>query len=374
MSVTSLNICLLEPFFSGSHQHWAEGLKRHSRHRVNILSLKGRHWKWRMYGGAVALAGQFNQLKERPDLILATDMLDLTTFLALTRQQSAGIPVAMYFHENQITYPWSPDDKDVALGRNNQYGFINYTSALAADQLYFNSSFHKTAFVEALTPFLSQFPDQRGLENVNKIKAKSQTLYLGMDLQRFDVFKKERKQNEQAVLLWNHRWEYDKNPSLFFESLFKLKEENIPFQLIVVGESYRKSPAVFTEAKKRLSDEIIYFGYADGFEQYARLLCQADVLPVTSRQDFFGGSVVEGIYVGCVPLLPNRLAYPEHLSVKNNPANFYREEKDFYDALKKIVLEFNNSVGRNSFYDVRRYDWEVGISSYESTFERLLKP
>mgnify|MGYP000456988033 CR=1 FL=1 len=37
--------------------------------------------------------------------------------------------------ENQITYPWSPQDEDVKYQRNNQYGFINYTSALAADQV-----------------------------------------------------------------------------------------------------------------------------------------------------------------------------------------------------------------------------------------------
>ncbi|MCB0587349.1 MAG: DUF3524 domain-containing protein, partial [Phaeodactylibacter sp.] len=53
-----MNILLIEPFLSGSHQKWAEGYRAHSRHNVRILSLKGRHWKWRMHGGAATLAEQ----------------------------------------------------------------------------------------------------------------------------------------------------------------------------------------------------------------------------------------------------------------------------------------------------------------------------
>ena len=66
-----------------------------------------------MYGGAVALAEEFKKQTFHPDLILASDMLDLATFLALSRDKVSSIPVVVYFHENQITYPWSPTDQDV---------------------------------------------------------------------------------------------------------------------------------------------------------------------------------------------------------------------------------------------------------------------
>ena len=113
-----MKIALLEPFFSGSHQQWAEGLLKHSTHEIKIFSLPGRYWKWRMYGGAVALARQFLEDSFQPDLLLATDMLDLTTFLSLTRSKTAFLPTVIYFHENQITYPWSPTDADISLNRN----------------------------------------------------------------------------------------------------------------------------------------------------------------------------------------------------------------------------------------------------------------
>ncbi|MEO1257690.1 MAG: DUF3524 domain-containing protein [Bacteroidota bacterium] len=365
-------ITLIEPFFTGSHQQWAEGLQKNSRYEIEILSLKGRHWKWRMYGGAVVLAEKFNQLKYRPDLILATDMLDLTTFLALTREKSGDVPVAIYFHENQITYPWSPDDADVESGRNNQYGFVNYTSALAADRVFFNSNFHKEEFLNTLPVFLSQFPDHQGLHHVEGLLNKSKVLHLGMNLKRFDSFKNARPKNNVPVLLWNHRWEYDKNPDLFFNALFQLKKEPIDFRLIVLGESYQKSPPVFARAKKELKEQIIHFGYADSFETYASLIWQTDILPVTSRQDFFGGSVVEGVYCDCEPLLPNRLAYPEHFSKGIIRTHFYESENEFYDALKKRIQLFNCENKFNGRQFVEKYDWEELIGKYDREFDRLI--
>ena len=361
-------IILIEPFFTGSHRQWAEGLQKNSRHEIKVLSLKGRHWKWRMYGGAVALAEQFNALKCLPDLILATDMLDLPTFLALTRSKSASVPVAIYFHENQITYPWPPDDADVKSGRNNQYGFINYTSALVADYVFFNSHFHRNEFLNALPKFLSQFPDQNGLHNIGKIKPKSKVLYLGMDLKRFDPFENKNKENDVPVLLWNHRWEYDKNPDAFFNVLFKLKKKNIDFKLIVLGKSYYNSPPIFAKAKNELNDKIIHFGYADTFEKYASLLWQSDILPVTSCQDFFGGSVVEAIYCNCLPILPKRLAYPEHLPEQTHEECFYENENELYDRLKNKINSFKKGIRHDGQQFVRKYDW----GELKNTYDQLL--
>ncbi len=257
-----LKIILIEPFFSGSHKQWAEGLQKHSSHQIEILSLPGRHWKWRMHGGAVALAKQFNELKYTPDLILATSMLDLTTFLALTREKSNGIPVAMYFHENQLTYPWSPQDRDVKNKRDNHYAFINYVSALAADQIFFNSEYHRESFLGALPAFLNQLPDRKGKESIERIKAKSKVLLLGMDLIKFDEFRNsENEKKSLPVILWNHRWEYDKRPKAFFRQLFLLKEQGIDFRLVVLGERNDVSPPIFDEAKEKLSKEILHWGY-----------------------------------------------------------------------------------------------------------------
>ena len=61
MRKTNLNICLIEPFFSGSHKKWANEYQNHSSHNIEIISLKGVYWKWRMHGGAITLAEKFNK-------------------------------------------------------------------------------------------------------------------------------------------------------------------------------------------------------------------------------------------------------------------------------------------------------------------------
>ena len=365
-STKKLNIVVLEPFFSGSHQQWAEGLKLHSTHHIDIFSLPGRHWKWRMHGGAVSLAKQFNELDRVPDVILGTSMLDFATFLGCTKDKSAGIPTAIYFHENQLTYPWSPQDRDVKNKRDNHYAFINYTSALVADRVFFNSEYHRASFIGALPKFLNQFPDRQEKESIDRILQKSEVLYLGMDLSRFDEFQ-HRENKERPTILWNHRWEYDKNPEEFFEALFRLKEIGLAFDLIVLGEQNDVHPSIFEKAKHVLANQIIHWGYATTFERYARLLWKADILPVTSNQDFFGGSVVEAMYCGCVPLLPNRLAYPEHLTEEQKNECLY-EEGELTTRLATMIKEFED-IKSSSI--VIKYDWGKLISLYDDRMQLL---
>ncbi len=368
-----MKILLVEPFFVGSHAAWAQGYQQFSQHEVEILSLPGRHWKWRMYGGAVSLARKMGQLKFQPDFILATDMLDLTTFLALTKKQTARIPVAIYFHENQITYPWSPADAKHKMERNNQIGFLNYTSALAADHICFNSNYHHDDFLAALPEFLRQFPDFQELESVDIIRQKSSVLALGMDLKKFDAHKIETT-NPVPVILWNHRWEYDKNPTSFFEVLFQLKRENVDFKLVILGKKYQQSPPVFAKASNFLKEEILHTGYTPDFAAYAKWLWQADILPVTNIQDFFGGSIVEAIYCNTFPILPDRLAYPEHIPPEHQPRHFYDgSDQELYVKLKSALLDFKvaPTVFDTKNY-VHHYDWRIFAPAYDDFFSNIV--
>lgn len=366
-----MNIVLLEPFFSGSHQQWAEGLQLNSKHEIEILHLPGRHWKWRMHGGAITLAKRFHQLQTMPDLIIASDMLDLGLFLSLTRRKTAQIPVAIYFHENQLTYPWSPIDRDVKNQRDNHYSFINYATALAADQIWFNSNYHQEAFLGALPNFLKQFPDHQGQANTSLLAGKSQVLPLGINLKRFDAFQKTNP-DPVGTLLWNHRWEYDKDPVTFFKALFELQDRGVPFHLVVLGEQNEMQPPIFAEARKRLEDRIVHWGYEKKFEDYAHWLWQADILPVTSQQDFFGGSVVEAMYCNCMPLLPHRLAYPEHVPQSLQDQYFYENQDELVSRLKIWLLNIEALREQSVQPLVVRYDWTQVINEYDQSFEAML--
>lgn len=370
-----MKILLLEPFFTGSHKKWAEDFKRFSKHEIEIVSLSGHHWKWRMHGGAVTLATKLNReaTSKKPDLILATDFLDLNLFLSLTRQWSHGIATAVYFHENQLNYPWSPSDADVKLQRDNHYAFINYTSALTADQVFFNSQYHHDAFLSELTGFLKVFPDNNNAETADVIRKKSSVLPLALDLKKLDEHKPGKIEKPQrALVLWNHRWEYDKNPERFFQALYEIQERGIDFRLCVLGEHFEKYPKVFDEAKQKLADKILHWGYTESFDEYCAWLWKADVLPVTSAQDFFGGSVVEAMYCNTVPFLPNRLAYPEHLPKKFHSTYFY-EEDDFVNKLQRRILDVKYLRVMDTQQYARKYDWSNLIAEYESALEGVLE-
>ncbi len=368
-----MEILLLEPYGAGSHAAWAAEYAAHSRHRVEVMAMGGQHWKWRMHGGAVTLARRFLASGRRPDLLLASDMLDLTTFLGLTRELTSATAVAVYFHENQLTYPWSPTDADPGRQRDAHYSFINYTSALAADAVLFNSDYHRRSFLGELPGFLTSFPDANELGSVQAIAAKSRTLPLGLDLQRLNAHRPAaRRAKRPPLLLWNHRWEYDKNPEEFFRALFVLQEQGVDFEVAVLGESYRKKPAIFAEARKRLGDRVIHWGYAENFAEYAAWLWRADILPVTSIHDFFGASVVQAMYCDCTPLLPERLAYPEHVPQAEQGGFFYRDFEDLVRRLIRLCREGAQARKEKIRPMVARYDWGTIGASYDRLFEELV--
>ena len=353
----SLSIVIIEPFYAASHKLWLDGLIENSRHEMIKLTLPGRHWKWRMHGGAIELADQFLKLDIEVDWIIATDMLDFALFLSLIGEKGVQPKKAIYFHENQLVYPWSPEDMDKKVGRDKHYGFINYTSALVADKVLFNSTYHKESFIYELDRFLRIFPDNRGLENVGKIQQKSHVLPIGMDLRSV----KDEIREGSATILWNHRWEFDKNPELFFNTLFKLKSEGVSFRLVVLGESYQNEPKIFKEAQEVLKDEIIHFGYAEDREKYLELMAMSDIVPVTSNQDFFGISAVEAVAANCYPIFPDRLAFPEHVGEEY----LFETNEEFYTKLKHVIQNIEAIRKADYTQMVKRYDWSALIDTYD---------
>ena len=137
---------------------------RHTRHNVRLIALDGRFWKWRMQGGALELAplAEAALAEGIPDAILCTDMLNLPAWLALLRGKlPASVPVLLYMHENQLTYPWRPGEKiDLT------YALINWLSQCCAQSIAFNSQYHLDSWFAALPNLLKHFPDYNQLQRV----------------------------------------------------------------------------------------------------------------------------------------------------------------------------------------------------------------
>ena len=369
MQISKLNILYIEPFYAGSHKKWIEAYKKYSNHNIKILSLPGKKWKWRMHGGAITLAKNYNKLDKKFDLIICSDMLNLPVFKSLCNDGLLFSKTVMYFHENQLSYPWSPLDKDLILKRDLHYHYINYTSSLVSEHNYFNSQYHLKSYIEGLKKYLKKMPDLRNESTIENIYRKSSSLPIGCDLKEYKSFKKKR-----PIILWNHRWEYDKNPELFFNTLFELKNKKIDFSLIVLGEKYQEYPKIFDVARKKLKKEIIHFGYCLSHGEYLKWIKESNILPVTSKQDFFGISIIEAVGYGNYPILPKRLSYPELFQYNNNIDLFYSRDEELLGLLIKIIKNTDSMDKKRtilSHYIYKKYSWDTISKKYDKTFKLL---
>jgi glycosyltransferase involved in cell wall biosynthesis len=357
-----MRIALLESYYGGSHKAWADGYRGFSRHKVDLITLHAQFWKWRMQGGAISFARLLNTT---PDLILVSSMIDLSIFRALTRNWLVDVPIAMYFHENQLSYPQSR--------RQNhgwRYGFINYVSALCADANFFNSQFHLDDFMAKLPRMLKHFADYNELETIDEIRQKSSVLPLGIDLRRFDDHRVQPAGNEPPIILWNHRWEHDKDPATFVQSMINLADEGCEFKLAIAGERFGEMPDSFRRAQSYLGDRIIQLGYVDSFADYARLLWRADYVVSTAWQEFFGLSVCEAIYCGCVPILPDRLNYPNLITEGLEPICLY--QRDRLTAQLRYHLDGDLDLDMTPLRKkISRFDWRLMAPRYDDELEQL---
>ncbi len=358
-----MRITLLESYYGGSHKTWADGYQRASKHEVELITMPAQFWKWRMQGGAITFA---RLLESKPDLIIASSMIDLSIFRALTFRRLGNVPIALYLHENQLSYP-----QNKRQGHGWRYGFINYVSALCADAVYFNSDFHMSDFMTQLPRMLKNFRDYYELQTIAEIRAKARVLPVGIDLRRYDRYSTDKDDAQPPTILWNHRWEEDKDPAAFVNSMIKLAAEGYEFRLAITGENFGKMPQVFHAAQSLLSDKLIQLGYVDEFADYARLLWQSDYVVSSAWQEFFGISICEAIYCGCLPILPDRLNYPHLLTEALKSACLYQRgrltEQLRYHLDGKAKPDTTSLRAK-----IAAFDWTVVGPRYDAELEDLV--
>lgn len=325
-------VAFVEPFWGGSHRAAAEGWARNSRHAVHLEHLPARFWKWRMRGSAFEFARRLQSrvTRGRVGVLFASGMVDLAHLQAFLPKR---VPSILYFHETQAAYPTPADG--VPAERDLQYAFTNLASAMAADRVAFNSQFHREAFFDAMDDLLRRMPDARPLWALEAVEQKSETLPLGVTLS--DIPDRGGRTEGPAVVLWNHRWEYDKAPEVFFRVLIRLADRGVPFRVAVAGEAFGRVPEIFPKARRRLGDRVLHWGYVRQREEYVRLLCGADVVVSTAVQENFGLSIVEAAYGGAHPLVPRALSYPEVIPAESHRTCLYEAEEELAERLAGLL-------------------------------------
>ncbi len=358
------DVLLVEPYFSGSHQAWAEGFKEASSHRVDVLTLPGRFWKWRMFGGSLTLAHRTRQLDVRPEVVVASDMVDLAAFAGHAGAALEGVPTVLYMHENQLTYPLSPTARD-----DLAYAYMNWSSMVRADEVWFNSQFHLDSVFEALPKFLRHFPDHRHLPLIDGVREKSAVMPVGVDLS----WVRERPKSRPALIVWNQRWEHDKNPARMFAALARLAESGLDFRVAICGENFSNVPAEFDRGRDLLGKRVYHYGFAER-ERYLELLGEASVVLSTADHEFFGIAVVEAIAAGAVPVLPDALSYPELVPEEVHADTLYEDDDGLDSLLGRLVSDASRRemVASVVAPAMSRFSWDVVGPVYDERLSSLI--
>lgn len=317
-----LRLLVLEPYYGGSHRAVLDCVLPALGFEHDLLTLPARKWKWRMRGSGVLFADEARRMhaqwreshpageparpgaRTRWDLVLASTFVNLAEFAGLAGECVSGVPSVVYFHENQIVYP-NRHKAEWDL----QFPLTNVTSALAATECWFNTEWNLHAFVDGADPFMRQFPDHvpRGLGR--RIEARSRVLHPPFDPVPFDSAPVTR--GGRCRIVWPHRWEHDKDPDAFFAAVGTLAEEGLDFEVAVAGQAFAETREAFETAGARLGGRLVHIGEPESRSDYARLLAASDVAVSTAVNEFFGLAMLEAAYCGCMPLVPDRLAYPE---------------------------------------------------------------
>lgn len=334
-SVAPRRLLLLEPYLAGSHRSWADGLGACSGWELQIAGLPGRFWKWRMHGAAMTLARRLQATGTRPQAILASSMLDLAAFLGLTRAWSASLPAVYYAHETQLTYPqaplsasWDPSRQRRAARDDREYAIVNLRSMLAADEVWWNSAYHRDSFLDALPAFLRGFPDYREQGAAARVAARSRVLPVGLDVVALEAARPATRRPGPIRIVWNHRWEHDKGPDRLSRLMDRLAERRLDLQWLLLGERCGSADDDMAALLARHGSRVAHAGFVPDRRAYAELLWQADIVLSTARHDFFGVAVAEAMVCGCLPILPRDLAYPERLPPERREQLLYDGEPE----------------------------------------------
>ena len=362
-----LDVLALEPYYGGSHRAFLQGLCRHSRHKVTILGLPARKWKWRMRHAAVEFARRLRRRRTLPDVILSSDFLNVAEFAGLLPPRWQAVPRAIYFHENQLTYPMADESQ-----RDYHYAFTHLTSILASRAAYFNSQFHLEEFFSAMSALLRRMPDYAPLADLARARRRSRVLHLGCDLA--PLLRQPRRRDGSAVLLWTHRWEADKDPETFLRTVARLHRDGEDFRLILLGEHFDRARTDLEPLLSELAPHILHAGYLPGRAAYRRMLSRADVVVSTARHEFFGMGVVEAIAAGAWPLLPSRLAYTEILPVRLHAEHLYRAQGQFVAKLRRAIRHIDQVRSTDCRPAVARFNWPRIIARYDRALERAAGP
>lgn len=360
-----MKIILLSAYGARSHRCWRGALvKGIPQVEWTCLSLPPRYFAWRVRGNPLSWFDQLSTIDLKGfDAVLATSMVDSAVVRGLFPELALK-PWTVYFHENQFEYPGT--DRQVNI---TEAQLTSVYSALAADQVVFNTNYNRQSFLAGARTLLAKMPDRRPADCISLIEAK--THVVPVPVQGLDQAILRSKKNSLPELVWNHRWEYDKGPELLLETLQQLDKRNFAMKVHVIGEQFRSQPAAFAAIESLLNNSLCLhkgqWGFLDNAVAYRQLLGTSDIVLSTASHDFQGIAIMEAVALGCLPVVPDRLAYPEIFKDEWR----YGTANEARQAAKKIIERAGTCTNRKTV-DIFNEDFWLDSDKIIGMYRKLL--
>ncbi|WFF43192.1 DUF3524 domain-containing protein [Salinicola endophyticus] len=339
---------LLSAYAAVSHRVWADGLMNaFPEVEWTRLELPPRHFAWSIR--ANPLIWQVTQeaaLAQTYDLVVATSMVDLATLVGLCPALGRAHKV-VYFHENQFAFPASAHQTP-----RPEPMMVNLYAALAADSVVFNSRYNRDSFCDGVRAFLARMPGRVCPATwLDGLAERAQLLPVPLPTMA------QRPANGGHRIVWNHRWEYDKNPEAFFAALARLMEEEVAFEVAVMGQQFRNRPAIFDQARDWLGERVVCWGEQPS-DVYARMLESSAIVVSTTDHEFQGLAIMEAVTRGCLPLVPDRLCFPDYYG------DAYRYRGDSEALAMRLGQWLRHPEQRPALPDARAWQWPHWRDAY----------
>ena len=294
----------MESFDRGSHRHFREILSRHSKHHWHWITNNATPWKWAMRVGGLV---PFSSLPQ-PDVFFCTSLLDVASArIQVESKIGKRVPTVLYMHENQVEYP--ADSNRQEDQRDIHFALTNLNSIFSADLVLWNSRWNLESFLSGLPGLLEPC---RGIpfDDVEEsIRSRSNVAWCPVEVPNPEL-PCPIENADTPLVVWPHRHEHDKGPDLLLDLARSHRELSIRWALL--GERFDRVPEGIQQFRKEFSDSIVFDDYPKR-STYESIIASADWVCSTARHEFFGLSVVESMFAGCMPWVPAGLSYRELL-------------------------------------------------------------
>ncbi|KAM9486114.1 tRNA-queuosine alpha-mannosyltransferase isoform 2-T3 [Clarias gariepinus] len=345
-----MSVLLVDAFYGGSHKQLTDLLQAGVADCA-VYTLPAKKWHWRARTAAL----HFMQAIPSSPLyrvLFTSSVLNLAELVAL-RPDLAGLKKILYFHENQLIYPVRKCQE-----RDFQYGYNQILSCFLPEHKLLLRQSQSQSDISSQDSHKQ--PETAAVGSTTSQNVKEQRHKYDIEELERQAASKPSSNPEGATprplhIIWPHRWEHDKDPELFFQTLLKLTERDLSFEVSVLGETFTDVPEIFSEAKERLARHIRHWGFMPSKEDYLRTLCQADVVVSTAKHEFFGVAMLEAVHCGCYPLCPKALVYPEifpGLYLYSTPEQLFKRLQGF---CKHPHLARQHLIQ----VDTRRFSWDA---------------